>query len=267
MNRLTSTLSKLKENKKKALVAFITAGFPDIDTTRETIKILSNNGADIIEIGVPFSDPIADGPTIQASSDFALKGGVNLNIIFDMIKDVRKETEAPILLMSYSNPLLRQGFNNTARKAHLNGADGFIIPDVIPEESREIKSICAHNELSLIFLAAPNSTDERLRFIDSESEAFVYVVSLTGVTGKRASLPGQSIEFLRRAGSIITHPRFLGFGISNAEQVRRLKPYTDGIIVGSAFIEILRDNKDKKTRENKIAAFTRSLRESLDRRF
>ncbi|OGS17775.1 MAG: tryptophan synthase subunit alpha [Elusimicrobia bacterium RIFOXYA2_FULL_50_26] len=264
MNRLEQKLNELHSANRKALVVFITAGFPDMETTLATMEALEKAGVDVIEIGVPFSDPIADGPVIQASSDAALKAGVTLESIFALMRRARQKVRIPVLLMSYCNPLFAGGFGQTAKKARASGVDGFIIPDLIPEEGKEIKAACDKNNLSLIYLAAPNTPAGRLASIGRQSGGFVYVVSLTGVTGKRKALPQDTKEFLLRTKKEIHRPRFLGFGISNAEQAGRLRQYVDGIIVGSAFIELLKTAKTPRARAAKAARFASSLRRSID---
>jgi len=265
MNRLQKKLCDLKAERKKALVAFLTAGYPDLDTTRKLVPLLEENGVDIIELGVPFSDPVADGPTIQFSSEEALRKGVHLDQILSVVGDVRKKTEVPLLLMSYLNPLFSPGINKTAKQAKAKGVDGFIIPDLIPEESADIKQLLDRNDLSLVYLAAPNTPAQRLSSIDKATGSFVYIVSLMGVTGKRTMLPSTLKEFLSLTKEKIKHPRFLGFGISHPDHIANVKDYVDGVIVGSAFIEIIRQTPDQKKRKKKLAAFVRSLRTALDK--
>ncbi|MCX5782524.1 MAG: tryptophan synthase subunit alpha [Elusimicrobia bacterium] len=265
MNRLEKKIRDLKKQKRKALITFITAGFPDFKTTETLIKVLESNGADIVELGVPFSDPIADGPTIQFASEHGVKKGVSLLRIFDFVKRLRKKTDIPILLMSYSNPIFHLGNTQSAKRANNAGVDGFIVPDLIPEESKELSLACRKNNLSLVFLAAPNTPDKRLKSIDNQSRGFVYIVSLTGVTGSRKELPQSAKEFLKKTNKYITrNSRFIGFGISSAKQVLNIKNYADGVIVGSALIEIIRKNKNMNKRNKIIASFIKSLRKALD---
>jgi tryptophan synthase alpha chain len=264
-NRLRNTLAQLAAEKKKALVSFLTAGYPDLRSTEEMISILEENGTDIIEIGIPFSDPIADGPTIQYSSQKALENNTSLEDIFALVARIRKKTSIPVVLMGYLNPVYAMGIEKAFRKASAAGVDGFIIPDVLPDGDDTIGTMAKENGLSLIYLVAPNTPDERMRYIDSVSDSFVYIVSSLGVTGKRASFENTIIKYLRRTQkSIRKHPRIIGFGISNAEQVAQLKDHVDGVIVASAIVEIIRTANDIGSRNHGIAKFIRSLRTALN---
>ncbi|MFC1501719.1 tryptophan synthase subunit alpha [Elusimicrobiota bacterium] len=264
MNKLKIKINQLKQENKKAFVAYLTAGFPTLNATAEMVKVLADNGADIIELGVPFSDPMADGPSIQYSSEYAIKKGANLNKIFDLVKKIRQKTDIPIVLMSYFNPIYHMGIKNVVRKAKDVGVDGFIIPDLIPEEGKDFEKNCKDNNLSVIFMAAPNTPKERLKYIDSKSDGFVYVVSLTGVTGKRKSLPSHLKEFLNQTKRYIKkNKRFIGFGISSEKHVNFIKKYVDGVIVGSVLVEIIRNGKTS-AKNKQIARFARLIRKSLD---
>jgi tryptophan synthase alpha chain len=265
MNRLQTTIALLKEQKRKALVAFLTAGYPDIRATEESVYLLEKNGVDIIELGVPFSDPIADGPTIQAASDAALRNGVTLTAVLLLVSAIRKKSNIPIVLMGYLNPLYHHGIETIFKRMKNAGVDGLIIPDVIPEESADLRRVAQQNGLSLICMAAPNSPVDRLAYIDRNSDGFVYVVSLMGVTGGRKQLPAHVKQFLSLTKKHITrHPRFLGFGISTPQQVKELKSYVDGVIVGSALINILSRFEKKEERTTQLARFVASLRAALD---
>jgi tryptophan synthase alpha chain len=266
MNRLDSTIASLRESGRKALVGYITAGYPDMDSTVEIAEIFAKNGVDIIELGIPFSDPMADGPAIQAASQYALDHGANLNKILDAVTRIRKRTDVPLIFMSYMNPLFQGGFERTVRAARARGVDGFIIPDLIPEEAGTFSDACRKHDASLIFLAAPNSSNERMEAIDRASNGFVYVVSLTGVTGSRDLLSRDLEKFLGRTRKHITlHPGFLGFGISTPEHVAQVKAHVDGVIVGSAFISIIRDAENVAERNARLIRLVKSLRSALDR--
>lgn len=266
MNRLNAKIKELKQTGRKALVAFLTAGYPDLTTTEELVLRLEKDGVDVIELGVPFSDPVADGPTIQFSSEAALRKGMNLDKVFSLVSRLRKKTEIPLVLMGYMNPFMRHGLEATFRKAGKCGVDGLIIPDLIPEESGPVKAAAKQNGMSLIFLAAPNTPNDRLSCIDKSSDGFVYIVSIAGVTGGRKKLPVDLSAYLKRTKAYIPgHLRFIGFGISGADQVRRLKPFADGVIVGSALIDIIRNNAGSRVRLEKAGRFVRSLRSALDR--
>ena len=265
MNRLNKKIRELKRNKRKALVAFVTAAYPDLRTTAELVETFEKNGVDIVEIGVPFSDPIADGPVIQYSSEQALKKGITLGKILSFVKKLRRKAQIPILLMSYLNPIYKMGLKAAAKRAADAGVDGFIIPDIIPEESAEERKIFKKMGLPLVYFAAPNTPVERMKHIDEKSRGFVYVLSLTGVTGKRKGLAPHLKEFLDTTKRYIRRNlRFVGFGISSTEQVSELKDHADGVIVGSAIIELIRKNNNPSSRKKKIALFISSLRNVLD---
>lgn len=262
MNRLQKKLKELKKTKQKALVAFVTAGYPNLNATKKIIPLLANSGADIIELGVPFSDPIADGPTIQYSSDCALRKGINLNQILKLIKEIRKTVNIPILLMGYLNPFMRNGLKNTANRIKSSGADGLIIPDAIPEELKQIKKTLKINKLSLVQFVAPNTPESRMKLINKLADSFIYVVSLTGVTGGRKKLPDHIKDYLKKVSKKLKHPKFLGFGISNPEQVRQIRNYVDGVIIGSKIIKIIQENKNNYSK--KLDFFIRSMKNALN---
>lgn len=250
---------------RKALVAFITAGYPDLSSTPRLVNLLEANGVDVIELGVPFSDPVADGPTIQFSSEQALKHNVSLTDVLATVLTIRKKSSIPLLLMGYMNPFNRLGLNTAVRSAAAAGVDGLIIPDLIPEEAAEMHRYCAKDQVSLVHLVAPTTPDSRMKLIDARADGFVYVVSLTGVTGGRHSLPSDVRTFLERTRkNIVRHPRFVGFGIASAEHVRRIAPHADGVIVGSAIIDIIRTSHSAAERDRRLAAFIRTLRRALD---
>ncbi len=267
MNRLENKLKSLKTSSGKALVTYLTAGYPDCKETVKLAALFEKSGADILEIGVPFSDPIADGRSVQFASQTALGKGMTVEKVFGIVKDIRKRSEIPIVLMGYMNPFLRHGFENTMAQAKKSGVDGFIIPDIIPEESAELRRVCGKYGLSLIHLTAPNTPEQRLKFIDKASSGFVYVVSISGVTGARKALPGSTKQYLiTTSQKIKQNPRIIGFGISSAGQVRELKKYVDGFIVASALIEIIRNRKNIKDAYPKLGSFIKSLRRELDKK-
>lgn len=265
MNKLNSKIQQLKEEGRKALVAFITVGYPDLKATPHLVKLLEENGVDIVELGVPFSDPVADGPTIQFSSEEALKHNVSLTDVLAAVRTIRKTSGIPLLLMGYMNPFNRPGLQKAVKSIAAAGVDGLIIPDLIPEEAREMHGYCAKEQVSLVHLVAPTTPDSRMKFIDARADGFVYVVSLTGVTGGRKALPADVRGFLERTEkNIVSHSRFVGFGISTAEHVHRIAPYADGVIVGSAIIDIIRTSSSSAECNRRLAAFIRTLRRALD---
>ncbi len=265
MNRLQTTTHGLRSEKRKALVAYITGGYPDAGATPELVGALFDNGADIVEIGVPFSDPVADGATIQYASEQALKAGTSYRAILKMVEKIRKRNDGPVVLMSYLNPVYRRGLSPGIRDAANAGADGFIFPDLIPEEAGEIRERTERDGLSLVLLAAPTTPPARMKAIDAASSGFVYVVSLTGVTGGRKEIPPGIRAFLDvTARNITRNPRYVGFGISSPAHARLLKPHADGIIVGSAIIEIVRKSSSTASACKAVAPFIRSLKEALE---
>jgi len=264
-NRITTTLQELRRTSRKALSIFITAGYPTIDATPEIVKTIETSGADIIELGIPFSDPLADGPTIQQSSDIALKNGVTLPVVFDIVGQLRKTTTIPIILMGYVNPLLHYGFDRFMREASDRGVDGLIIPDIPVEESQTYRTAALQNNLAPVFLAAPTTSDQRLQDIDTASEGFVYCVSVTGVTGKENGIPENVRAYLQRCRTNIKrNPILVGFGISSGDDARNISSYADGVIVGSALIKRI-GGKSKDDYLPAIRAFTAELRQGLDR--
>ncbi len=264
MNRLDIKLKDLKQTGRKALVAFVTAGYPSLSETVKIVRDIETAGADIIELGVPFSDPIADGPTIQASSEKALRNGATLGKILKIVEAIRRNSDIPILLMGYLNPFTRHGVSKTMKAVKASGVDGLIIPDVTIEEGGFIKAETDKNDLSLVQFVAPNTPQKRMKTIDHAADSFVYVVSITGVTGKRAAMPSQLQGYLASTGKEMRHMRFMGFGISGPEQVRAYKGYVDGVIIGSALVNIIEQNKSAAKRSEAIQKFILSIRSALD---
>jgi tryptophan synthase alpha chain len=242
MNRIEKKFSQLKKQGKKAFIAFITCGYPDLNTTGRLIRGFSEAGVDIIELGVPFSDPLADGAVIQESSQYALKRGIDLDHIFDLVKAARKNTDTPICLMSYYNPIFCFGEERFVKKALSCGVDGVIIPDLPAEEGGLLKSYAKKCGLDIILFLAPTSSLQRIKFVSKKANGFIYYVSLTGVTGTRKELPK---DFIRQVRSIKRHalkPVCVGFGVSTPEQVRQINRVADGVIVGSAIVGKIKEN-------------------------
>ena len=265
MNRLEKKLKELKIQGRKALSVFLTAGYPDARLTEMLVPELEKCGVDFFEIGLPFSDPIADGPTIQHSSEIALKRGMNWNKLLHLAKAIGKRSQAPLVLMSYANPLFCHGWETAARKLKEAGFDGVIIPDLVPEENRTVRSIFRKQGLSLIYLCAPTSSPERIRKIGRESSGFIYCVTVTGVTGARKNLPSGEIRgFLKRVKARSRLPVLLGFGISKARQIKEFRNDTDGFIIGSALIKTIAGGKNRasliRRAKNFIIPFARENR-------
>lgn len=238
MSRLASRLAALQAHKAKALVTFITAGDPDLATTEEMILLLENAGVDIIELGVPFSDPMADGPTIQLSSERALASGTTLHGILKTVKLVRSRSEIPIILMGYLNPVHAYGYDSFCRDAVEAGVDGILLVDMPPEESRDLITPARHYGLDIIFLLTPTSDDERIATVELLGSGFVYYVTVTGVTGARTSVSETLALELSRVKQTISLPVMAGFGISTPTQAAEVGQLADGVVVGSAIVKL-----------------------------
>jgi len=263
MNRIRKKFGELKSRGRKALVTFITAGDPDLDTTFKLVLEMEKRGADIVELGVPFSDPLADGTTIQRASQRALNNKVSLRDILKLVYELRKKTDIPIVLMSYLNPLYKYGLEEFARTSRRTGVDGVIIPDLVPEEAKEWLEAARSSSLSTIFLAAPTSPFERIKNIARKSTGFLYYVSLTGVTGAREKLNGSVIEALSAIKRLTDRPVVCGFGISNPEQARRISGYGDGVVVGSAIIDLIERSATRNEILRNVGNFIASLRQKM----
>jgi tryptophan synthase alpha chain len=237
VTRIDQVFRRLKEKGEKALIPFITAGDPDIETSRSLALEIAARGADLLELGIPFSDPLADGPTIQAASGRALKAGVHFTDVLALAGDLRRDTDIPLILMGYYNPILKYGLAEAARDAAQQGVDGFIIPDLPPEEAESWRKAAQAAGVATIFLAAPTSGPERLKTLGGLTRGFLYYVSVTGITGARTELPRELIQELQELHKLVKCPVAVGFGIGTPEQVKNLAPYVDGVVVGSAIVQ------------------------------
>jgi tryptophan synthase alpha chain len=245
MTRIERKFRALRKADKKAFIAFITAGYPDLSTTEKLILEFDRIGVDIIELGVPFSDPMADGPVIQEASRLALQKKVNLKSIIDLVKRVRQYTEIPICLMTYYNPIFCFGEKQFARLAQSSGVDGIIVPDLPPEEAKDLHKLATKHNLDLIYFIAPTTSKERIKHIVSISKGFIYYVSLTGVTGIRQALPAGLKNHLQEIKQMTSKPLCVGFGISTPAQVQEVYRIADGVIVGSAIVKKIKENIGK----------------------
>jgi tryptophan synthase alpha chain len=257
MNRI----KKLFESKQgNILSVYFTAGYPELNDTRTIIRALAENGADMIEVGMPFSDPLADGPVIQKSNDIALRNGMNIKLLFKQLADIRKETEIPILLMGYLNPVIQYGIEEFCIMAGETGVDGLILPDLpVYIYSKEYKEIFEKHNLFIVFLVAPETSDERVMEIDRISNGFIYIVSSSSTTGIREDIERQQIEYFRRIENLnLKKPRLIGFGISNHKTFIRACEYGNGAIIGSAFIKAL--GESNKALEEKIRNFLKVIK-------
>lgn len=240
MNRIKQ---KLQED-KKILSIYFTAGYPTLNDTVKIIQDLEQNGVDLIEIGLPFSDPLADGPTIQASSTVALKNGMTTALLFEQLKDIRKSVSIPLILMGYFNPVLQYGVEAFCQKCEEIGIDGLILPDLpLDVYQKEYETLFKKHGLINVFLITPQTSDARIRAIDDASEGFIYMVSSASTTGAKEGFgPEQSAYFERIAAMNLKNPQIVGFGISNAQTFQQATSHTKGAIIGSAFIKYLTQN-------------------------
>ena len=259
MNRIDKKFLELELNKKKALVVYLTVGYPDIVTTEKLILELSKAGVDLFELGVPFSDPLADGPVIQESSSFALKHKINLESVFSLTKRLRKKVDVPLLIMGYFNPILTYGMKRFARNAKLAGLDGIIVADLPIEEARQLRTDLNKNKIHLIDFITPTTDLSRVKKIAKVARGFIYYVSLTGVTGARKSLPPGIVKRLSYLKRYIKIPICVGFGISKREQFKSVAKFSGGVIVGSAIIKKIKENLGKRDLINKIVNFVNNL--------
>lgn len=249
-NRLENTFKE----KKDILNVYLTAGYPSLNDTVEVVQQLASNGVDMVEIGMPFSDPLADGPTIQHSSEVAIKNGITLALIFEQVAEIRKTVQIPIILMGYYNQLLQYGVEQFVRKATEVGVDGLIIPDLpLDIYQQEYKALFEQHDLKMSFLITPQTTDERVMEIAKESNAFLYVVSSYAITGGKSEIEEYQTNYFKKIIDLdIKTPKLIGFGISNAETFSKACEYADGAIIGSAFIKALSSGTDLKTSINQF---------------
>jgi tryptophan synthase alpha chain len=236
LGRIADSFTTLKREGKKGFIPFITAGDPDLATTEKLLVTLAQSGATLIELGVPFSDPMADGPVIQRASERALKNDFGLQEILDVVARARKQFDIPIILFSYYNPLFQFGLKPLAEAAKNAGLDGVLVTDLSPEESGEFEKELRARDLDMIFLVAPTSTDERLKLIAERASGFIYAVSRAGVTGTRETVSAEAEKLVNRLRQFSALPVAVGFGISNAKQVADVHRYADAVVVGSAIV-------------------------------
>lgn len=262
--RISKYFTRLREKGEKGIIAYLTAGDPSPGETVELVLALERGGAGLIELGVPFSDPVADGPVIQAASDRALKAGTTLRKVLEAAAEIRLRSQVPLLLFSYLNPILRYGLESLARDAAQAGVDGCLITDLSVEEAHaHLDAMRAHN-LDTVFLAAPTSTRQRLELVAKYSTGFVYLVSRTGVTGERESLSaavGPLVSSMRAATDL---PVAVGFGISTPEQVRQVSKLADAVVVGSAFVRLIGRGAGSASLPLQLETMARELRQGLD---
>ncbi|HYL47245.1 MAG TPA: tryptophan synthase subunit alpha [Candidatus Limnocylindrales bacterium] len=268
--RIARQFRKLAEVGELGLVAYVTAGDPSLAASEKIILAAAEAGADVIELGVPFSDPVADGPTIQRASERALKAGTTLSGVIDLVRRLRARTQVPLVLFSYFNPILQMGLEKFAEEASAAGADGVLVTDLTPEEASDYRRILQARGLDTIFLAAPTSTDARLKLIGEASTGFLYVISRTGVTGEKDSLSEDLPAFLRRARQFTRLPIAVGFGISQASHVTLLGGIADAAVVGSALVAEIEKAESAEAAARAVAErvclLKRAAREGISRR-
>ena len=259
MGRIQEAFNNLMQQGRKGFIPFVTAGDPDLATTEPILIELARAGATLIELGVPFSDPMADGPVIQRASERALKNSFGLDELLEMVARARKQIDIPIILFSYFNPLLQFGITRLAKSASAAGIDGVLVTDMTPEESGEFEAELRANNLDMIFLVAPTSTDERLKLVAEHASGFVYAVSRAGVTGTRETVSGEAEKLVSRMRRFTSLPIAVGFGISNVEQVKDVGRYADAVVVGSAIVAEMERLANAPDIARKIGEFTRAL--------
>lgn len=259
MGRIEDAFNNLKHNGRKGFIPFITAGDPDLETTEQILIELAQAGATLIELGVPFSDPMADGPVIQRASERALKNSFGLEDLLDMVARSRAQIDTPIILFSYFNPLLQFGVKRLAKAVRRAGIDGVLVTDLTPEEAGEFEAELRANDLDMIFLVAPTSTDERLQLVAEHASGFVYAVSRAGVTGTRETVSAEAENLVTRMRQFTSLPIAVGFGISTVEQVRDVHRYADAVVVGSAIVAEMERLSNAPDLARRIGEFTRAL--------
>jgi len=237
MSTIPQAFAKIKEAGKVGLIPFLTVGYPDLDSTVDLCQALVEGGADLIELGIPFSDPLADGTTIQKSSQVALSQGVNLKKCLTTAAKISRKVDVPLLFMGYYNPIFAFGLEEFCARSSAAGISGLIIPDLPPEEAEELLSPCRKHDLDLIFLLAPTSTEERIKIVCRQASGFIYCVSLVGVTGARAHLPRDLADFIQRVRRQTPLPLAVGFGISTRRHIRAVSRVADAAVIGSALID------------------------------
>jgi tryptophan synthase alpha chain len=262
MSRLAGCFRKIQTQNSKALVTFITAGDPDLATTEEMIYLLEDAGADVIELGVPFSDPMADGPTIQLSSERALASGTNLQRILELVKKVRRRSQIPLILMGYLNPVHAYGYDRFCSDAAEAGVDGVLLVDMPPEESRELTVPARRSGLDVIFLLTPTSDAARIAAVNRLGRGFVYYVTVTGVTGARSAVSATLAQELAKVKEAVTLPVMAGFGISTPEQAAEVGGLADGIVVGSAIVKLFEQYHGEELKQ-RLRLYVASLKQAI----
>lgn len=256
---MSSIASVFNNPNHKALIPYITVGYPSLEATLKAVPLLVENGADIIELGIPFSDPLADGATIQESSYQALQNGVTPELCLETAKRVRQNTAIPLVFMTYYNLVLSYGLDKFCQACLGSGIDGLIIPDLLPEEGVPLECAARERGIDLIYLLSPTSTQERIRMVSEKSRGFIYLVSVAGVTGARNDLPLDMKSFITRVRKVAKQPLCIGFGVSNAEQAQEISGLADGVIVGSKLVQLMKADPSL----NSLQSFIQELRKAI----
>jgi tryptophan synthase alpha chain len=243
----------------KVLISYVTVGYPNIEATLKVVPLLVENGADIIELGIPFSDPLADGVTIQRASFQALQNGVTTTICLEVAGKLRRQVNVPLVFMSYFNPLFRYGLDKFCRDCARAGINGLIIPDLPPEEGTALEKVAYKNGIDVIYLLAPTSTGERIRLVAEHSRGFIYLVSVTGVTGARRQLPKNLSKFIARVRKATNKPLCVGFGIATPEQAQQVAQIANGVIVGSRLIQLMEQDPTLKQAGDLMSEMKRGM--------
>jgi tryptophan synthase alpha chain len=263
MSRIEKTFTALRARQETALIPFLTAGDPDLATTAQLIRTLVANGADLIELGVPFSDPMADGPTIQAASERALAAGTTVKKVLQLVAEVRKDSQVPLVLMGYYNPVFRYGVERFAKDAAAAGVDGLLLVDLPPEEAAEISAVLQDVGIALITLLAPTTTPERMRRLAANAEGYIYYVSMTGVTGTQKITPAEIRLAVEELQAMTEVPVGVGFGITTAADAKAVGEFADGVVVGSALVKIIAEYTGSDELLPRVGRFIAELKQGL----
>ena len=265
MGRIGEKFESLRAKNEKALIVYLTAGDPSLDVTKNLILCLEAAGVDIIEIGVPFSDPTADGPVIQAASQRALKTGTTLQGVLDLVAEIRRTSQIPILLFGYFNPIFTYGVEKFAKATQKAGVDGVLVVDLPPEEAQELRTYTDPAGLDFISLVAPTTGKDRLKNILKTATGFLYYISITGVTGTDAPKIGDIAREVTKIRELTKLPIAVGFGISNAAQAKEIGALADGIVIGSAVVKLIDENRDNDNLVKIVSDYTKAIKKALQR--
>ena len=260
MTRLSSRLESLRSRGEKALICYVVAGDPTLDRTVEVVRALDEAGVDAVELGIPFSDPLADGPSVQAASQRALASGSSVARSLEVVRKIRKVSQIPLVVMTYFNPTLRYGVERFAREAAESGIDGVIQTDLTPEESEEWVKAARASNLDTVFLVAPTSTDRRIEVVSGLATGFVYAVSRTGITGARSDIPTDLPDLVSRVRNHTDLPVCVGFGVSQPDHVKKIGAFADGVVVGSALVDVIGREGDSSSLISAVRDFVAPLK-------